>query len=70
MRRPHGGAVCHSLPTVTHASPFKLGEGPAGPRRASGRWGGLERGCAVCARGQPPMACGEPWCRGRKVLGL
>ena len=23
---PHGGAVCHSLPTVTHTSPFKSGE--------------------------------------------
>lgn len=33
--------------------PFELGEGPAGPRRASGRWGGPERACAACARGRP-----------------
>ena len=54
MRRPHGGAVCLSLPTAARASPFKLGEGLAGSRRASGRWGARSVcACAVCVRSAP-----------------
>ena len=69
MRRPHGGAVCHSLPTVTHASPFKLGEGPAGPPGRLAGGGDWSVG-ALCVHAVSPPWRGEPWCRGRKVLGL
>ena len=55
MRRPHGGAVCLSLPTAARASPFKLGEGLAGSRLASGRWGARSVR-ALCACGRPPVA--------------
>ena len=50
--------------------PFELGEGPAGPRRASGRWRGTGARVVPCARarGRPPR-CGEPWGKGGEVLG-
>ena len=46
----------HCLSGGRSGHPFELGEGPAGPRRASGRWGGTGA-CVrrVCARSAPAV---------------